>query len=271
VDSGGFTGIEDGGAGTFPVPKAVAGWIDGGGGVDGSGGTALDEGAAAGAGPRGGTTGITGDGGCVILLGVLTGEGGGEAAARRAVDVIAERRAATPAAGVVALGGVFLAAITRFRLTFSALAFVVRCTVDLVAGFGAFVVRATGRFAAAALPVSFLALVGCSVVRFAAVALLVFLFAGATRLAGRLAFVARTSFLALAADRAPADFNFAGLAGRLAFVTRPDDFESLLFLETARAIELSPSSAASDGHDDDHECCDHDDATRRGGRRGRRR
>jgi hypothetical protein len=111
-------------------------------------------------------------------LGVLTGEGGGEAAARRAVDVTAERRAATPAAGVVALGGIVLAAITaRFRLDVWARVFVVRCTVDLVGGFGAFVVRAAGRFAAAALPVSFLALVGCLVIRFAAVALLVFLLA----------------------------------------------------------------------------------------------
>jgi len=55
-----------------------------------------------------------------------------------------------------------------------------------------------------------------------------------------LAFVGRTSFFALAADRAPADFNFAGFAGRLAFAARPDDFDGLLFLETARAIELSP-------------------------------
>ncbi len=111
----------------------------------------------------------------MILLGVLTG--GGEAAACRAVDVTAERRSATPAAVVVALGGVFLAAITRFGLAFWALAFVVRCVFDLVAGFGAFVVRAAGRFAAAALPVSFLTLVGCFVVRFAAVVLLVFWFA----------------------------------------------------------------------------------------------
>jgi len=111
----------------------------------------------------------------VILLGVLTGAGGGEAAACRALDVTAERRGATPAA--VALGGVFLAAITRFGLAFWALAFVVRCVFDLVAGFGAFVVRAAGRFAAAARPVSFLTLVGCFVVRFAAVVLLVFWFA----------------------------------------------------------------------------------------------
>jgi len=39
------------------------------------------------------------------------------------------------------------------------------------------------------------------------------------------------------------------------------------------AVELDNGDVAtySDGHDDDHECCDHDDATRRGGRRGRRR
>jgi hypothetical protein len=177
VDFGGFIGIGGGGAGTFPVPKAVTGLIDGGGGVDGSGGTALDDGGAAGTGPGGGTAGITAAGGCMILLGVLTGEGGGDAAVRRSIDVTAERRAATLAPEVVALGGVFLAAMTRFRLDVWARAFAVRCAVDLVAGFEAFVVRGAGRFATAALPVSFLALVGCLVVRFAAVALLVFLLA----------------------------------------------------------------------------------------------
>ena len=44
-------------------------------------------------------------------------------------------------------------------------------------------------------------------------------------------------FLRLGRRSHPADFNFAGFAGRLAYAARPDD---LLFLETALAIELSP-------------------------------
>lgn len=169
---------------------------------------------------------------------MLTRTGAGAAATRRAVDFTAERRAMTVVPAT--FRAVFLATSTRFGLAFWTLAFVVRRVVDFVAGFRAFVTRATGRFAAAALSVVFLALVGCLVVRFAVVALLGVLLARTTRLSGRLAFVARTSFSALAADRAPANFDFAGFVGRLVFA-RPDDFDALLFLETARAIGLSPS------------------------------
>lgn len=96
-------------------------------------------------------------------------------------------------------------------------------------------------FAAAALPGGFLALVGCFVDRAATAALPVFLSILATRLSGRLIFPPPTVVFALAAALAAAGFDFAGFAGRLAAAVRPDDFDALLFVGTARAIEPSPA------------------------------
>jgi hypothetical protein len=232
VNSGGFSGTGNGGAATLPVPKAVDAASSGDTAVGGSSGAAAED-AAAGAGSGSVVAGTTGVGGPDML----TGTEAGAAATRRAVDFTAERRAVTvvPAA----FRGVFLVTVARFGLAFWTVAFVVRRVVDFVAGFRAFVARATGRFAAATLSVVFLVMFRCLLVRFAVVALLGVLLARTTRLSGRLAFVARTSFFALAADRAPADFDFAGFVGRL--VARSDDFDAVLFLETARAIGLSPS------------------------------
>ncbi len=141
----------------------------------------------------------------------------GDAAGRGAVDDAAERCGATFGAAVAALGEAFLVAVTRFGLDFCALIFVVRRTVVLAAGLLTFVVRLTSCFAAADLRVFLLAL--------------------ANRLIGRLAVVLRPSFFVLTAALPAADFRLTGFAGRLDFVARPDDFDALLFFETAAAIE----------------------------------
>ena len=163
-----------------------------------------------------------------------------DAAGRGAVDVAAERCGATFGAALAGLGGAFLAAVTRFGLGFCAVIFVVRRTVVFAAGLLALVVRLTSCFAAAALPVFSLALPACLIGRFATVTLRVFSLALANRLIGRLAMVLRPSFFVLTAALPAADFRLTGFAGRLAFVARPDDFDALLFFETAAAIEPSP-------------------------------
>jgi len=170
---------------------------------------------------------------------VRLGVDDGDAAGRGAVDVAAERCGATIGAAVAGLGGAFLAAVTRFGLGFCALIFVVRRTVVFAAGLLAFVVRLTSCFAAADLLVFLLALPACLIGRFATVALRVFSLALANRLIGRLAIVLRPSFFVLTAALPGADFRLTGFAGRFAFVARPDDFDALLFFETAAAIEPS--------------------------------
>jgi len=171
---------------------------------------------------------------------VRLGVDDGDAAGRGAVDVAADRCGATIGAAVAGLGGAFLAAVTRFGLGFCALIFVVRRTVVFAAGLLAFVVRLTSFFAAADLLVFLLALPACLIGRFATVALRVFSLALANRLIGRLAVVLRPSFFVLTAALPAADFRLTGFAGRLDFVARPDDFDALLFFETAAAIEPSP-------------------------------
>lgn len=194
------------------------------------GGAAVD---AAGAGSGRGATGVTADG--LVRLGVDDGA----AAGRGAVDVAAERCGVTFGAAVVVFGEAFLAAAMRFGFGFCVLVFVARRTVAFAAGFFAFVVRLTSCPAAAALPVFLLALLACFSGRFATVALLIFLMALANRLMGRLAVVLRPSVFASRAARPAADFPFPGFARRLAFIARPDDFDALLFFETAAAIEPS--------------------------------
>jgi hypothetical protein len=169
----------------------------------------------------------------------------GEPAGRLALDAAAARGDAMAGAAMAALGETVPAAVTRFGAVFRGRAVVVRRTVFFAAGFAAFVVRAGGRFAAATLPAGFLALVGCLTDRAATAALPAFLSILATRLSWRPAFPAPASCFALAAPLAAAgfdvaSFDFAGFAGRLAAAARLDDFDALLFLETARAIEPSP-------------------------------
>jgi hypothetical protein len=171
---------------------------------------------------------------------VRLGVDDGDAAGRGAVDVAAERCGATFGAAIAGLGGAFLAPVARFGLGFCALIFVVRRTVVFAAGLVAFIVRLTSCFAAAALPVFSLALPACLIGRFATVTLRVFSLALANRLIGRLAMVLRPSFFVLTAAIPAADFRLTGFAGRLAFVARPDDFDALLFVETAAAIGPSP-------------------------------
>jgi hypothetical protein len=145
VESGGGAGTEDGGVGTFPVPKAVAIIARDGGDV-GVGGFGSWDGAvvssdgaevdAAGAGSGRAATGVTADGlvrlaprshreaadaahwATMWRLVRLTGVGAGEAAGRGAIDVTAEWGDATLEAPIVTLGGACLAAVTRFGLAF---------------------------------------------------------------------------------------------------------------------------------------------------------
>jgi len=169
------------------------------------------------------------------------------------------RGAALPSLAA-ASGGRISASSTRVGLALCGLAFVLCRTVAFVVG----CLVAAVRFAAAALPVTPLALIGCFAGRFATATLLVVFFglllalsgwlAGrlataalpvflstlATRLSGRLAEVARTCFFGLVAAFVIAGFNFADFAGRLAAVARPDDFDALLLFETVRAIAPSP-------------------------------
>jgi hypothetical protein len=87
-------------ADAFSVPEAVAGGIDGDGGVDGSAGAVVDDAAAPGAGS---------------MAGAVTGAA--------AID------GATPGAAMAALDETFLAAVTRFGVVARGRAVIVRRTV----------------------------------------------------------------------------------------------------------------------------------------------